>query len=158
MKTAQHILRRHIADCPPQSLLPLAAGMVIGLLGLNTSVSAADDEKTLPAVTVKAQAEEQDGYRATKTRVGKILQDPHDVPQAITTVTQKLMEEQGAKTHKEAMSNVSGVAFNAAEGGRSGDNMTLRGFYTFGDLYRDGIRDTAQYNREVFDLEQIGIC
>ena len=26
------------------------------------------------------------------------------------------------------------------EGGCIGDNMTLRGFYSFGDLYLDGIR------------------
>jgi catecholate siderophore receptor len=35
--------------------------------------------------------------------------------------------------------------------------MNLRGFYTFGDLYLDGIRDTAQYNRETFNLEQIDV-
>ena len=33
----------------------------------------------------------------------------------------------------------------------------LRGFYTFGDMYLDGIRDTAQYNREVFNLEQVDV-
>ena len=52
---------------------------------------------------------------------------------------------------------MSGLSFNAAEGGRSGDNMNLRGFYTFGDLYLDGIPDTAQYNRETFNLEQVDV-
>ena len=33
----------------------------------------------------------------------------------------------------------------------------LRGFYTFGDTYLDGIRDTAQYNRETFNLEQVDV-
>ena len=60
-------------------------------------------------------------------------------------------------TLREALRNVSGLSFNAAEGGRSGDNMMLRGFYTFGDIYLDGIRDTAQYNREVFNLEQVDV-
>jgi hypothetical protein len=62
------------------------------------------------------------------------------------------MEEQQVGSLKEALRNVSGLTFNAAEGGRSGDNMNLRGFYTFGDMYLDGIRDTAQYNRETFNL------
>jgi catecholate siderophore receptor len=35
--------------------------------------------------------------------------------------------------------------------------MNLRGFYTFGDIYLDGIRDTAQYNRETFNLEQVDV-
>ncbi|WP_412479414.1 TonB-dependent receptor [Azonexus sp. IMCC34839] len=118
---------------------------------------AAEEEKTLGAVTVKAEAEKPDGLLATKTRVGKVVQDPHDIPQAITTITRSLIEEQDANSLREALRNVSGLSFNAAEGGRSGDNMNLRGFYTFGDMYLDGIRDTAQYDREVFNLEQVDV-
>lgn len=138
------------------SVLPLGAMMVAGLLGI-AQVASADEEKTLSTVNVKAVAEQPDGYLAAKTRVGKVVQDPHDVPQAITTVTRSLMEEQEANSLREALRNISGLSFNAAEGGRSGDNMNLRGFYTFGDMYLDGIRDTAQYNREVFNLEQVDV-
>ena len=135
--------------------LPLGAVFAAGLFVVTQATFA--EEQTLPAVTVKAGAEQPDGYRATKTRVGKVVQDPHDVPQAITTITRSLMEEQEANSLREALRNVSGLSFNAAEGGRSGDNMMLRGFYTFGDMYLDGIRDTAQYNREVFNLEQVDV-
>ena len=133
--------------------MPLGAAMLAALF--SSLESALAEEQTLAPVTVKATAEQQDGYRASSTRVGKIVQDPHDVPQAITTITRSLMEEQDANSLREALRNVSGLSFNAAEGGRSGDNMMLRGFYTFGDIYLDGIRDTAQYNREVFNLEQV---
>ena len=136
-------------------LLPLGAAVVAGLLGVADASAA--EEQTLAPVTVKATAEQQDGYRASKTRVGKVVQDPHDVPQAITTITRSLMEEQDANSLREALRNVSGLSFNAAEGGRSGDNMMLRGFYTFGDMYLDGIRDTAQYNREGFNTEQVDV-
>lgn len=113
--------------------------------------------KELPTVSVQAEADKPDGYRATTTRVGKVLQDPHDIPQAVTTITNTLMEEQQVGSLREALRNVSGISFNSAEGGRSGDNMNLRGFYTFGDMYLDGIRDTAQYNRETFNYEQIDV-
>ena len=114
--------------------------------------------EALDEVTVKSSKEAQkDGYQATKTRVGKTLQDPHDVPQAVTTITRSLMHDQQVGSLREALRNVSGLTFNAAEGGRSGDNINLRGFYTFGDIYLDGIRDTAQYNRETFNLEQIDV-
>lgn len=99
----------------------------------------------------------KDGYQATKTRVGKTLQDPHDIPQAVTTVTNQLMKDQQVGSLREALRNVSGLTFNAAEGGRSGDNFMLRGFYTFGDTYLDNMRDTAQYNRETFNLEQVDV-
>ena len=112
----------------------------------------------LDEVTVKSKKEAlKDGYQATKTRVGKVLQDPHDVPQAVTTVTNQLMHDQQIGSLREALRNVSGLTFNAAEGGRSGDNFMLRGFYTFGDIYMDGIRDTAVYNRETFNLEQVDV-
>ncbi len=115
-------------------------------------------QQTLEEVNVKATTvQEAGGYQATKTRVGKVLQDPHDIPQAITTVTHDLMHDQQVGSLREALRNVSGLTFNAAEGGRSGDNMMLRGFYTFGDIYLDGVRDTAQYNRETFNLEQVDV-
>lgn len=126
---------------------------------VKNSPSGNTNDQTLPTVNVKSSKQNvpTDGYQATKTRVGKVLQDPHDVPQAVTTVTHSLMHDQQVGTLKEALRNVSGLTFNAAEGGRSGDNMNLRGFYTFGDIYLDGIRDTAQYNRETFNLEQVDV-
>lgn len=144
------------AERPAARHLPARAAVLAACLGVANG-ALAEAEKTLSSVTVTANQEQQDGYRATKTRVGKVVQDPHDVPQAITTVTRALIEEQEANSLREALRNVSGLTFNAAEGGRAGDNMNLRGFYTFGDMYLDGIRDTAQYNREVFNLEQIDV-
>lgn len=152
-------IERHvIKETRCGSLLPLGAAMMA--VSLNTlAATPATDEKALATVTVQADADvpPPDGYRATTTRVGKVLQDPHDIPQAVTTVTNTIMEEQQVGSLREALRNVSGLTFNAAEGGRSGDNMMLRGFYTFGDLYLDGIRDTAQYNRETFNLEQVDV-
>lgn len=144
------------------ALLPLGAMMLAALAPAamaqsNTPALAATAPKELATVNVQAEADKPDGLRASSTRVGKVLQDPHDVPQAITTVTNTLITQQQAGSLREAMRNVSGLSFNAAEGGRSGDNMNLRGFYTFGDMYLDGIRDTAQYNRELFNLEQIDV-
>jgi len=159
---------RSVLSAPPESrrrkLLPLGAALMAASLNTLAQQPAATDkektqaEKTLSTVNVQADADiPQDGMRATVTRVGKTLQDPHDIPQAVTTVTNKIMEEQQVGSLREALRNVSGLTFNAAEGGRSGDNMMLRGFYTFGDMYLDGIRDTAQYNRETFNLEQVDV-
>ncbi|MEI2695176.1 MAG: biopolymer transporter ExbD [Saprospiraceae bacterium] len=129
------------------------------LLG-STSLPALAQEaaKELPTVSVQADTDKPDGYRATSTRVGKVLQDPHDIPQAVTTHHRHADgRAAGRQPASEALRNVSGLSFNSAEGGRSGDNMNLRGFYTFGDIYLDGIRDTAQYNRETFNYEQIDV-
>jgi len=115
-------------------------------------------QQTLEEVKVQAGAvKEVSGYQATKTRVGKVLQDPQDIPQAITSVTHDLMHDQQVSSLRDALRNVSGLTFNAAEGGRGGDNFNLRGFYTFGDIYLDNMRDTAQYYRETFNLDQVDV-
>jgi catecholate siderophore receptor len=146
------------SQVPTSKLLPLGALMLAGLSNATLAQTAPEAApKELGTVNIQANADKPDGLRATTTRVGKVLQDPHDIPQAVTTVTQSLMEQQQVGSLREALRNVSGLSFNAAEGGRSGDNMNLRGFYTFGDMYLDGIRDTAQYNRETFNLEQIDV-
>jgi catecholate siderophore receptor len=144
-------------------VLAVQAGVVLAeevKPAASTEAPSAQTQATeeLDEVTVKSSKEAQkDGYQGTKTRVGKVLQDPHDIPQAVTTVTNQLMHDQQVGSLREALRNVSGLTFNAAEGGRSGDNFMLRGFYTFGDTYLDGIRDTAQYNRETFNLEQVDV-
>jgi catecholate siderophore receptor len=157
-RTAQPGLDPQALKQVRSGLLPLGALMLVGLAPAAMAQQAKTDApKELATVNVQAEADKPDGLRASTTRVGKVLQDPHDIPQAVTTVTNSLITQQQAGSLREAMRNVSGLSFNAAEGGRSGDNMNLRGFYTFGDMYLDGIRDTAQYNRELFNLEQIDV-
>lgn len=137
--------------------------VMVSLLSLSGQMAYAEgDEKsqTLPEVNVKSQRVQDapnKGYQATKTRVGKTYQDPQDVPQAVTTLTRELLHDQQVGSLREALRNVVGLSVNAAEGGRAGDNFNLRGFYTFGDLYLDNMRDTAQYNRETFNLEQVDV-
>ncbi|MCS6786143.1 MAG: TonB-dependent siderophore receptor [Thiobacillaceae bacterium] len=148
-----NLLDRHQRAFTPAKVVSLACMML-------TPMAQAQQEKTLATVEVRDARDPMqvnEGYLGTQTRVGRTLQNPHDVPQALTTVTRQLMDEQQVGSLREALRNVSGLTFNAAEGGRAGDNMMLRGFYTFGDMYLDGIRDTAQYNRETFFLEQVDV-
>ena len=112
----------------------------------------------LPDVYVEGTRErDAAGYQGGKSRVGKLDQLPRDIPQSLTIVPRQLMQDRNADSLREALRNVPGLTFNAGEGGRIGDNITLRGYSAVGDLYLDGIRDIAQYNRETFNLEQIDV-
>lgn len=142
---------------PHPSVAAFAAALSTPL-PLFAQVAPAEPPPVLPTVEVQdTYGREQQTYQGTTTRVGKLDQLPKDVPQALTIVSEKLMFEKNANTLKEALGNVSGLTYNAGEGGRIGDNMNLRGFYSFGDLYMDGIRDVAQYNRDTYNLEQIDV-
>lgn len=141
---------------------PIAVMVSLLSLGAQMAHAEGEDQKTqtMSEVNVKSQRLQDTpnkGYQATKTRVGKTYQDPQDVPQAVTTLTKELLHDQQVGSLREALRNVVGLSFNAAEGGRAGDNFNLRGFYTFGDIYLDNMRDTAQYNRETFNLEQVDV-
>lgn len=150
-------------------ILPLGAmlcGLTFGQLLQAQQVpaepasAAEDDSSTLETVHVRDTADRtpaEVSYQGGKTKVGKIDQLPKDIPQSVTVITNKLMADRNADTFKEALRNVAGLTFNAGEGGRIGDNITIRGYSAVGDLYLDGMRDMAQYNRETFNLEQIDV-
>lgn len=114
-------------------------------------------EVTLPTVPVRDVRERNTGYQATVTNIGKMPQLPRDIPQSLSIITEQLMQDRNATTVAEALRNVPGVTFNAGEGGRNGDNITIRGFSAVGDLYLDTIRDVAQYNRDTFNLSEIDV-
>jgi catecholate siderophore receptor len=114
-------------------------------------------EAELKPVTVTDERDRLPSYQPGITSVGKVPQLPRDIPQSVTIVPQSLIRDRNADTFEEALRNVPGITFNAGEGGRIGDNITLRGFSVVGDLYLDGIRDVAQYNRETFNLDRIEV-
>lgn len=127
-------------------------------LDLAEADDAPSDEAVMPAVTVQEKQEQEDkSYQGNQTRIGKTNQLPKDIPQSLTIVSDQLMRDRNATSLKEALRNVAGLTFNAGEGGRIGDNITLRGYSAVGDLYLDGLRDMAQYNRETFNLEQVEV-
>ena len=116
------------------------------------------DGKTLKAVTVKEKAEVAEGkdtLRATTTSLGKGNQDLRDVPQSITVITEKLITDRNIDTLKEALHSAAGVTFLAAEGGE--EDIRLRGFSlaATGDIFVDGIRDPAFYDRDTFNNDRI---
>lgn len=82
-----------------------------------------------------------------------------DIPQTINVIPSELMEEQGATTLRDALRNVTGITFQAGEGGTpAGDQMTIRGFSARTDMFVDGIRDTGGYSRDTFNLEQVEVA
>jgi catecholate siderophore receptor len=140
------------------SLLPLGAMLLAQPFGLYAQTAA--EAKTLKPVEVRdtaALAAETKTYQPGLTTIGKVPVATKDVPQSLTVVNEKLMYDQGKDSFKEALQNVPGITFEAGEGGRIGDNIRLRGFSVSGDIYLDGMRDIAQYNRDTFNLDRIEV-
>lgn len=144
-----------------QSKLParLTAGMLAAALSpaLTYAAGTTADSAELETVSVTAEQPLRGSYKTETSNIGKQKQALKDIPQAITVVNRQLLDDQLASNLKDALKNVSGITFAAGEGGRSGDQVYLRGFAAFQDTYRDGQRDVAQYNRDPFNDEKIEV-
>ena len=135
----------------------LAATLAPGLVIAATPAATPAGSAQLDTIKVQAQQAPRGSYTSATTTLGKQKQALKDVPQAVTVVTRQLIEDQGGSNMKDVLKNVSGITFVAGEGGRAGDAIVLRGFSAFGDTYRDGQRDIAQYNRDPFNDERIEV-
>ncbi|MCK6424038.1 MAG: TonB-dependent receptor [Burkholderiaceae bacterium] len=170
--------RRPAAGFPPLPLAALAAG-----LGLTSWVQAqtptappapaaaasapaasaaavADTvvgETRLRKITVKGRGEApgKDSLKAETTRIGKGRQELRDIPQSVTVVTEKLILDRHLDTLKDTLKNTAGISFLSAEGGE--EDVRLRGFslQASGDIFIDGMRDPAFYERDSFHWDRL---
>ena len=140
-------------------MLPLGAMMLAASVSAWAQGSTPEAEgKTLAPVIVKGSYDRAaQTYQSGTTSVGKMPVPAKDIPQSLTVVNEKLMHDQGKDSFKSALENVIGITFEAGEGGRVGDNIRLRGFSAAGDIYLDGMRDIAQYNRDNFNTERVEV-
>jgi len=113
------------------------------------------DDVSLPGVDVRG---ERDQYKIEQPSLYKLPDPIQDTPQSITVIPEKMLEERGFFTLRDALRTVPGISLSAGEGGgRQGDNFTLRGFPAGNDIYLDGLRDLGQYPRDTFNLEAVEV-
>jgi catecholate siderophore receptor len=120
------------------------------------SAPVAKSETTLQPIAVKAKPEaDSNSVRATTSTIGKGNQELRDIPQSVTVVTEKLIEDRRIDTLKQALHQTAGISFQAAEGGE--EDIRLRGFSlaASGDIYVDSLRDPAFYERDTFSFDRI---
>lgn len=153
-------------------LLPLAAlaasfGLVHGtahaqaaapVAAAAASAPASEKPQTvMPVIKATGSAERQgkEGVQATTTRIGKGQQELRDIPQSLTVVTEKLIDDRNLDTLKDVLKNTAGITFLAPEGGE--EDIRLRGFplQGTGDVFVDGMRDPAFYDRDTFFYDRL---
>lgn len=146
----------------------LAAMILAGSLSVTAQAQNANAAKkedsagTLGTVVVSGQKDRlgtpgKASVRATESTVGKGKQKLRDIPQSVTVMTEKLLDDRHIDTVKEALKTTAGVTFLAAEGGE--EDIRLRGFSLAqtGDIYVDGMRDPAFYDRDNFNLDRLEV-
>jgi catecholate siderophore receptor len=137
---------------------PAAAAVAMALASpLLASAQQAEKEQTLPEV--KVVAPEDTNFKPDTSSVG-IKGQPaliRDIPQSVTIINRAVMDSQQATSLADALRNVPGITFGAAENGSIGNNFNIRGFSARTDLYLDGMRDRGQYYRDLFSLDSVEV-
>ncbi|AXK39070.1 TonB-dependent receptor [Crenobacter cavernae] len=155
-------MKSKLTDSPSIEHGKLPARRAVGLIAAAAFVPAlahAADKSSAELETVKVTAEEpvRGTYKTETSSIGKLNQKLKDIPQSVSVVNKQLIKDQGASTLKDALRNVPGITFAAGEGGRTGDQVVIRGFAATTDTYLDGIRDSGQYNRDPFNDERVEV-
>lgn len=97
-----------------------------------------------------------DGYTAARTTTATKTDTPiKDIPQSLTVITRQQSDDQGAKSLGQALTYVPGV--NVAQGEGHRDQITIRGQQTTADFYVNGVRDDAEYYRNLYNVEAVEV-
>jgi catecholate siderophore receptor len=109
----------------------------------------------MPEVVIEATGSV---YNPSRLQSPKYTEPLRDIPQTITVIPKAVIEDRGAFSLRDVLKNTPGISMQAGEGGAaSGDNLSIRGFSARSDIYLDGLRDYAAYNRDPFNTEQVEI-
>ena len=140
------------------ALMPLGALMLAASVGSWAQTAPADGMLAPITVTETAEVQGKDALQTKRTTIGKGSQDIRDIPQSISVVTEKLIDDIKLDTLKDALHYTAGITFAATENGTDQD-IRLRGFpiATTGDLMIDGMRDPSQYDRDTFNVDRIEV-
>jgi catecholate siderophore receptor len=137
---------------------PLAAAMLVAFSATapGWALAQAQSEQTLPEVRVRGA---QEGFKTESTNSATRTDTPlRDIPQIINSVPQSLIRSQAATTLGDALRNVPGISYAAAEGGTQANSVYyIRGFPAGGDIFLDAVRDLGEYNRDLFNIEQVDV-
>lgn len=134
----------------------LGVGVASAMVGVPAFAQQAATPTELELPTVQVQ-DATGGFYSDNTGVTRLPVPIFDMPQQVNVVTEQVLREQNDTTLEQALRNVSGITFSAGEGGTQGDAPIIRGFSARGDMFRDGIRDTGWYTRDMFNIEQVDV-
>src|SRR5688500_14020790 len=112
------------------------------------------DTTRLKAVTVRESAKPAHKYAAPWSSTATKSETPlRDTPQSVSVITQSLIGEQSMQSMADAVRYVPGVTMGQGEGHR--DAPTIRGNSSTADFFVDGVRDDAQYFRDLYNVERV---
>lgn len=120
-----------------------------------TAVAADDSAADGPGDEIVVTAA-RDSYAPPETATATRTATPlRDVPQSVGIVSRQLIEDGALLSMADVVRFVPGVTIGQGEGHR--DQPTLRGNNSTADFFVDGVRDDAQYFRDLYNSERVEV-
>ncbi len=137
----------------PSSVLAQAVRIALCAAPVVTSLAVVADEAPIERIEIVGQSQK---YRmdssSTATKTNTLLRD---TPQAISVVTEELAKDQAMQNMADVVRYVPGAQMAQGEGHR--DAPILRGSATTGDFFINGVRDDAQYLRDLYNVKRVEV-
>jgi catecholate siderophore receptor len=144
--------------------LPDAVSTLLGTSGLqarflaNRTVviarSPADGSPVYNLRPVEVLGVRNQGYSTVRTSSATKTETPlRDTPQSISVVTRDVIADQSMQSMGDVVRYIPGVSMGLGEGHR--DAPTIRGNSSTADFFVDGVRDDAQYYRDLYNTERV---
>ena len=93
-------------------------------------------------------------YGASSSRTATRTDTPLlNTPQAVSVVTGALIADQAMQGMADVVRYVPGISVGLGEGHR--DQPTIRGQSTTADFFMNGVRDDAQYQRDLYNVDRV---
>ena len=125
-------------------------------LAVITAMGAGVQAQTLPEVRVTSGEEHGAHYAPAQTTTAAKIEVPlRDIPQSVQIVTQEVIRDQGARSVSDVMKTSPSVGLATGDGQR--DALVIRGFTALYDILLDGVRDDAQYFRDLYNIERVEV-
>ncbi len=160
-------MKKHIVSKKHKTTNYLGASVVTASVLLSSPISLNADSSSskstvLPINVVGTKEKEQNytnSYKVDRSSSSKITQDLLDTPQTISVVTEKVLKEQQATTLQEALRNTPGITLNLGENGNTDqkNNIMMRGFDSQSSIYKDGVRDSSNAVKDMYNTEAVEI-
>ena len=144
---------------PPEALRRLldGSGLAVHFLDEGTARirrAGADDLPIYSITPLTVIGERSRGYFTSRTATVTRTDTPlRDAPQAVTVVPHALIADQAMQGMADVVRYVPGIAMGQGEGHR--DAPTIRGNSSTADFFVDGVRDDAQYLRDLYNVERV---
>ena len=110
--------------------------------------------QTLDRVVVRGAGTRGPGYAVRRSTTATRTDTPlRDTPQSVTLVTRELIADQAMQGMADVVRYIPGITMGQGEGHR--DAPTIRGNSSTADFFVDGVRDDAQYFRDLYNVDRV---